>query len=195
MTHLVDLNTMLETDRSILQERFPSTSFPADPYITDELLKDFGFATFTVDDRPSSSPFYHVLPGPIVKDEDGLYRMHWIIEDMDLEQCKNSLLNLVQQQKQIALTTTVTFNDFEVPLDWNTVTMLREGAYNPNPIVLRGVDGWLSLSSTDATALASKISAALLSISSNENAHYVAIRSLTDTETAKAYDVTTGWPK
>lgn len=196
MIHIVDLQTMTEIDRSTLQARFPGTSFPMQENLSDAILQSFNCATFTVDAQPSYSPFSNATPGPIVKDSDGKYRMHWIQTDATLNEAQQQLLNLVHQRYTSALQMTIQYESkYVFTLDLHTVVLLRESAAENEVATLSDNQGtWLQLQPTDATALANTISSMIRTINVNMYNHVAAIKALADINAAKAYDITVGWP-
>lgn len=196
MIHIVDLQTMTEIDRSTLQARFPGTSFPSIEHLTNAVLAHFGCATFTIDPQPAYSPFTTLAPGPISKNSDGTYSLHWIQTDASLDQMRQSLLNVVQQRYNTALQTTVRYGgQYDFSLNWQTVVLLRESAAaNQSARIADNQGNWIELKPANATVLANSISSGLLSVNSNMYSHVNAIKALADTASAKAYDVTTGWP-
>jgi hypothetical protein len=196
MVNIVDLQTMTEIDRSTLQARFPGTSFPQDQYLNDAVLKPFGCATFTIDPQPIYSPFTSIAPGSIQQNADGTYSLHWIQTDAPLDQAQQGLLSQVQQLYNRALQSPIIHGgQYVFSLKWDTIVFLRESVAANEVVSLSDNQGnWIQLQPSEAATLANTISGAMRAINMNMYAHVTAINALPDITSAKAYDISTGWP-
>lgn len=88
----VNIETKEVITREELESRFsdPIVGFPID--VSNEVLKEFGYANLEYNERPESNEFKQIDVGPIVENL-GHYYQTWIIKKVDLDKAKASAIS------------------------------------------------------------------------------------------------------
>lgn len=188
--NLIDLSTMTPLSLDELSSRNPLVSFPAQPTVED--LAPFGVAPLTYTPSPISDYGTYTQSG-YVQNADGTYSTQWTLSALPLEEAQAVLLAKVAAYRANIAYQNVAYNNVHVPVDSQVITILSVVQNGTATIDFKGVDGWLSITPSDATALIAQIQTQVQAAFTNEKKHHDAIMALTTTDEVAAYDYTTGW--